>query len=43
MTSSLLRQDVLPVGVGYLLIMGALAAGLQLLRRDARRGAARPG
>jgi Family of unknown function (DUF6256) len=41
MASSLLRQDVLPVGVGYLLIMGALATGLRLLRRDAGRGAAR--
>jgi hypothetical protein len=41
MTSSLLRQDVLPVGVGYLLIMGALATGLRLLRRDAGEGAAR--
>jgi hypothetical protein len=40
MASSLLRQDVLPVGVGYLLIMGALATGLRLLRRDAGRGAA---
>ena len=34
MPSSLLRQDVLPVAVGYLLLMGALAAGLRLLRRD---------
>lgn len=34
MPSSLLRQDVLPVVVGYLLLMGALAAGLRLLRRD---------
>jgi len=34
MPSSLLRQDVLPVAVGYLLLMGALAAGLGLLRRD---------
>jgi len=33
MPSSLLRQDVLPVAVGYLLLMGALAAGLRLLRR----------
>jgi Family of unknown function (DUF6256) len=41
MTSSLLRQDVLPVGVGYLLIMGALATGLRLLRRDAGEGTAR--
>jgi Family of unknown function (DUF6256) len=34
MSSSLLRQDVLPVAVGYLLVMGVLAAGLRLLRRD---------
>ena len=34
MSSSLLRHDVLPVAVGYLLLMGALAAGLRLLRRD---------
>jgi hypothetical protein len=33
MPSSLIRQDVLPVGVGYLLVMGALATGLRLLRR----------
>jgi hypothetical protein len=33
-SSSLLRQDVLPVGVGYLLVMGALAIGLRLLRRE---------
>ena len=48
MPSSLLRQDVLPVAVGYLLLMGALAAGLRLLRRDSgpagagREGAPRP-
>ncbi len=36
MSSSLLRQDVLPVAVGYLLVMGALAAGLRLTRRDGR-------
>jgi hypothetical protein len=30
---SLLRQDVLPVGVGYLLVMGALAVGLRRSRR----------
>ena len=34
MPSSLLRDDVLPVAVGYLLVMGALATGLRLLRRD---------
>jgi hypothetical protein len=33
MPSSLLRHDVLPVGAGYLLIMGALALGLRLWRR----------
>ena len=33
MPSSLIRQDVLPVGVGYLLIMGALAVGLHVARR----------
>lgn len=33
MSSSLIRQDVLPVGVGYLLVMGALGTGLWLIRR----------
>jgi hypothetical protein len=33
MSSSLIRHDVLPVGVGYLLVMGALALGLRLSRR----------
>jgi hypothetical protein len=32
----LLRQDVLPVGVGYLLVMGALAVGLRRSRRSRR-------
>jgi hypothetical protein len=32
-SSSLVRQDILPVAVGYVLIMGALAAGLLVLRR----------
>ena len=36
MSSSLLRQDVLPVAVGYLLVMGSLAAGLRLMQRDGR-------
>lgn len=34
MSSSLIRDDVLPVGVGYLLIMGALGTGLWLIRRQ---------
>jgi Family of unknown function (DUF6256) len=34
MSSSLIRQDVLPVGVGYLLVMGALGTGLWLIRRQ---------
>ena len=42
MPSSLLRQDVLPVAVGYLLLMGALAAGLRLLRRDGGPAGGRP-
>ena len=41
MPPGLLRQDVLPVAVGYLLVMGALAAGLRLLRRDGDPAAAR--
>ena len=32
-SSSLVRQDILPVAIGYVLIMGALAAGLLVLRR----------
>ena len=40
MSSSLIRQDVLPVGVGYLLVMGALGTGLWLIRRQHRAGAA---
>jgi Family of unknown function (DUF6256) len=34
MSSVLLRQDVLPIGVGYVLVMGALAIGLRRSRRD---------
>jgi hypothetical protein len=33
MSASLIRQDVLPVGVGYLLVMGTLGTGLWLIRR----------
>jgi hypothetical protein len=34
MASDLFAQDVLPIGSGYLILMGVLAAGLGLLRRD---------
>jgi hypothetical protein len=40
MSSSLIRHDVLPVGVGYLLVMGALGTGLWLIRRQHGGGAA---
>ena len=40
MSSSLIRHDVLPVGVGYLLVMGALGTGLWLIRRHGEPGAA---
>jgi hypothetical protein len=33
-SSTLIRQDLVPVAVGYVLLMGALAAGLRRLRRD---------
>jgi len=33
LSSALIRQDVLPLAVGYALLMAALAAGLVLLRR----------
>jgi hypothetical protein len=36
MSSALIRQDVVPMVVGYLLIMGSLAIGLRLVRRSAR-------
>ena len=45
MSSSLIRHDVLPVGVGYLLLMGALGAGLWLMGRrhdDAAATGSRP-
>jgi hypothetical protein len=41
-SSSLIRQDVLPVGVGYLLVMGALGTGLWLIRRPGDAAAAGP-
>ena len=51
MSSLLIRQDLLPLVAGYVLVMGALAAGLRILRRPAsesgaagtRRPAAAPG
>jgi hypothetical protein len=39
-SSSLIRHDVLPVGVGYLLVMGALGTGLWLIRRQHGDGVA---
>jgi hypothetical protein len=39
-SSSLIRQDVVPLVTGYVLLMGALATGLRITRRTAlRRGA----
>jgi small-conductance mechanosensitive channel len=38
-SSTLIRQDLAPIAVGYVLVMGTLAVGLLLLRRD---GKARP-
>ncbi len=43
MPSSLIRSDLLPVGVGYLLVMGALGTGLWLIRRRPGDGAAAAG
>ena len=40
MSSALIRQDLVPMVVGYVLIMGALAIGLRLARRSARAEAA---
>jgi Family of unknown function (DUF6256) len=34
MAADLIVQDVAPIGTGYLILMGVLAAGLRLLRRD---------
>jgi hypothetical protein len=41
-SSQLLRQDVLPLSVGYALLMGALAVGLLLVRRSAGGRGAQP-
>ncbi len=42
MSSQLIRQDLVPIGVGYALLMIVLALGLVLQRRQAARGV-RPG
>jgi len=34
MSSDLISQDVVPIGTGYVILMGVLAAGLRLRRRD---------
>jgi Family of unknown function (DUF6256) len=36
-SSSLIRQDVVPMVAGYVILMGALATGLRINRRHARR------
>jgi hypothetical protein len=35
MPSQLIRQDLVPIVIGYLLVMGTLAVGLRMLRRPA--------
>jgi hypothetical protein len=39
-SSSLIRQDLVPMIVGYVLIMGALAIGLRIVQRSGKAGAA---
>jgi hypothetical protein len=41
-SSSLIRQDLVPMVVGYVLIMGALAIGLRIVRRSGRAADAGP-
>ncbi len=38
MSSQLIRQDLVPIGVGYALLMIVLAVGLVMQRRQAARG-----
>jgi hypothetical protein len=38
-SSSLIRQDLVPMVVGYALIMGALAIGLRIVQRSGKTGA----
>jgi hypothetical protein len=37
MATELFSQDVVPIGTGYLILMGVLAAGLRLQRREAAK------
>lgn len=37
MATDLISQDVVPIGTGYVILMGVLAGGLRVLRRDAIR------
>jgi hypothetical protein len=39
-SSSLIRQDLVPMIVGYVLIMGSLATGLRIVQRSGRTAAA---
>ena len=38
MSSSLIRQDIVPMVVGYTLIMGGLAIGLRIVQRSGKAG-----
>jgi hypothetical protein len=40
MSAHLISQDVVPIGTGYVILMGVLAAGLRVQRRDAIRARA---
>ncbi len=40
MATELISQDVVPIGTGYVILMGVLAAGLRVQRRDAIRARA---
>jgi hypothetical protein len=41
-SGSLIRQDLVPITTGYVLVMGSLAAGLVLQRRDRAAAGGRP-
>jgi hypothetical protein len=42
MSSSLIRQDLVPIVIGYVLLMGALALGLRIVRRSAPESGTAP-
>jgi hypothetical protein len=42
MSGSLIRQDLVPITTGYVLVMGTLAAGLRQQRRDRTAAGGRP-